>query len=1448
MDFSSGLGLGLSFGTDHQEEAFNNGDAELEGASDNASDGQDQDIQDTEESPQDSWSFESQLDDPDTTPRQSSSSQFSSNNPVSFGAPLQSFSQPYRLAQPGAPFNMNANFEYQPTSFDSDVSGRQSYTNSFPQEVQNLQFGGDSRFNGHGHPQSGFQNMSQPGSDSRNAFGNLGMQSQQYFNNDNSQKHMLAQPMHQSNIKGQSQNLNTFQMTGYSSSSENQAFDGRQMNQHEFDQQTPRINAGFQPYLGSLMNSQFQPMSNTTHQMSGNPFGSQLDSQDFGSSFAAQGDMNHMHHNAQSMASSHIKNDQRGRSNFPFTSANSKQDRPKANDPNVLNKPAQSPNASSIGQQQRNINIWVVRKMRELGMNPRNPVEVKTFKDRCLLQKAEVDRRRAEMERAQSSSAAASSRVSSSSTVVHHPMDHGMGQGQPWPHQFGQGHAATPFQPQGNATMGPQMHSGNFRPVFPPVPPHLVLGSNNARTPVFGQDYRDYTNLSMNAPIQPDPRPHIPSGSAQAISDNAHMTNQQLRHEIRPPAVHPDNHNGGQSQQGSWRHHAQPLHPGGNAQFNQFGAPQRFHHHGLPPEYIPPHGYHPAYFADNGDESAEPTEEDEDAQQQEEASGPEQPPLRAGEDIEVEEYEFGDDDDDEEVDSDGFSLYSDVFAPSPPNLFPIPRPPGVPPSPIPRFPSNEFEPDYTSNMPPPLVGGGYQVWGAAPNAFHAEGHMAGGDKAKRTTVDGMEDCDCGGRFHTNGKGVYIGPDRREVWCSGGDEDDERKANEHGEKGETVGEDGDADGEDSEEDEELRGVPIWVKQVLTHGPRIDQNEARREEEAYRAMMAEKAKSILAIKAVMEMEEDVPGETAEDALQHGLRENNFAEKEEGAYFDNDNPPYSNDEDKPEPELQNKGKRKASAIDAASDEEAEVRSPVKRWKGKGKAADSDEELDERELERKYSGASRGKGKAKNNDFQPPPDNGGDQIPFDSSAGINLGGADGVFGDPDFAEDHINMRDESAATDPDLAASGILLPTTFPLPTSSIDDEEIEEVPRQALYQNERNKGPFNIFQSIILTTEITLELVRYFSPKQLLALYCTCRRFNEILTAWMAHGIRSIVKYQAPYSYKIYPFVLYPEISVIDPLGQLNQSGRIRRVPGLKYHQMVLHRVRAVRDILAALARKHLRCPPGTNHSLKKVWFLMDIPTTLDRVRLMHNRDFFTNDDLYNIQHFIVKLDMRLNDPMDGPGSDFLRKLMLGQRGLSPLFRLLTRTGFTNMYEMQACIVRYTYTPMVPAADVSEGMFGVPCAEIGRGHLEGWGKGEKHLMRIDELVMREATRREMRLKEHIAMMLLWGYVDPITGENLKPSERECYMSDGEGEEAPGEGDPWEGSGMNLVELEAEILGKEESDDEEEEEGEPCEGEDEDDDEEGESEDFGVESDDEPGEGPSSSSNSNSRSLWTA
>ncbi|CAK7211468.1 hypothetical protein SBRCBS47491_001136 [Sporothrix bragantina] len=80
-------------------------------------------------------------------------------------------------------------------------------------------------------------------------------------------------------------------------------------------------------------------------------------------------------------------------------------------------------------------------------------------------------------------------------------------------------------------------------------------------------------------------------------------------------------------------------------------------------------------------------------------------------------------------------------------------------------------------------------------------------------------------------------------------------------------------------------------------------------------------------------------------------------------------------------------------------------------------------------------------------------------------------------------------------------------------------------------------------------------------------------------------------------------------------------------------------------------------------------------------------------------------------------------------------------------------------------------IPHSQMGKDHLEGWGKGSQHLLRPDELVALEAARRvqenpdeHMDLSSHVPFMAIWGNRDFATGDNLLPDMDEMYISDDE------------------------------------------------------------------------------------
>ena len=308
--------------------------------------------------------------------------------------------------------------------------------------------------------------------------------------------------------------------------------------------------------------------------------------------------------------------------------------------------------------------------------------------------------------------------------------------------------------------------------------------------------------------------------------------------------------------------------------------------------------------------------------------------------------------------------------------------------------------------------------------------------------------------------------------------------------------------------------------------------------------------------------------------------------------------------------------------------------------------------------------------------------------------------------------------------------------------------------------NQPQEDFFRLLGSYAELTIELASHLPIKQFLLLYRISKDFHEVINGHLRSSVKACAENYAAESAKIFHWKLFRPLCVLDPIGR-TVNGTCKIVPGLKWLQMVVHREKVVHDILACMARQGHRMPPDMKTTLKKMWLLMDVATTASRVQFMHSK-YFSAYDLYNIQFFIVKLDMRFNDPIDGPGDDYLRKLFLGQRGLTPLRNALKRTTFLSQEECIEAAIRYDYKPYWRGRPMP--VFGVPAHEVGIGHLEGWGKGIVHLIRPDELVIREAVRRQLDLKNHLLGMMLWGYIDPLTGEKTPPTEEEKYMSDDE------------------------------------------------------------------------------------
>lgn len=322
------------------------------------------------------------------------------------------------------------------------------------------------------------------------------------------------------------------------------------------------------------------------------------------------------------------------------------------------------------------------------------------------------------------------------------------------------------------------------------------------------------------------------------------------------------------------------------------------------------------------------------------------------------------------------------------------------------------------------------------------------------------------------------------------------------------------------------------------------------------------------------------------------------------------------------------------------------------------------------------------------------------------------------------------------------------------------------------------FDIIKAISAHSVLTDRLGLFLPPRDLIMLYSISRDFFDAINGRLLSSIVKWLRVKAPNAVSDFPFKLYGSSTIRDPAGRTfayemykpipreSWVNDPRIVPTLRWYHMVVNRERYVWQITAFLARSGHRLPPTARRTLKRMWLIMDVASNRGRVGLMKNTRLWADEDLYNVQIFCVKLEMLFNDPIRGPGSDCMVKLMLGQRGgLFPLWQLLYRKKFNTLPELVELKVRYDYVVRVEHARLSNnGMtaFGLPLREVGRGHLEGWGVGNRHLYRPDELAMAESTRRRLDLQDHLANMALWGMVDWSDSRPAIPREEEIYLSD--------------------------------------------------------------------------------------
>ena len=325
---------------------------------------------------------------------------------------------------------------------------------------------------------------------------------------------------------------------------------------------------------------------------------------------------------------------------------------------------------------------------------------------------------------------------------------------------------------------------------------------------------------------------------------------------------------------------------------------------------------------------------------------------------------------------------------------------------------------------------------------------------------------------------------------------------------------------------------------------------------------------------------------------------------------------------------------------------------------------------------------------------------------------------------------------------------------------------VPPPAFIYVRTNNPNFNIFDGILLYPELCFALAANLPVNELLSLYAISKDFHTIIDTRFATVILSQSLRKCPESSRTFPFRCYKYLCRPDPAPRIphphpakQAAGEIRKVPSFRWLKMVLFREKACHEIMTIMAEDGVPLPSRCELALKRMWFLMDIPDNARRIGYMHTSKLITDLDLYFMMCFVVKLDLRFNDPVAPNRYHGLRKILLTQRGLLPLWSALKRSTLLTKHDVLEMWVATKYTPLVEEEGLP--MFGVSGEKIGKLRMEYWGERSTHetgkactfLLRPDQLLMREIVRRKIMFSKHFLRCLLWGYVDIATMENYPP-----------------------------------------------------------------------------------------------
>ena len=376
-----------------------------------------------------------------------------------------------------------------------------------------------------------------------------------------------------------------------------------------------------------------------------------------------------------------------------------------------------------------------------------------------------------------------------------------------------------------------------------------------------------------------------------------------------------------------------------------------------------------------------------------------------------------------------------------------------------------------------------------------------------------------------------------------------------------------------------------------------------------------------------------------------------------------------------------------------------------------------------------------------------------------------------------YVNMSMSSSIAGPSSSAGSFSSRTTSSTRSDDLDAAEIENnsctLPQTSISNTAASSSMLSssppiqhpvlpLFERILNQRDTLFEVCSWLPAEDLINLYAVSQNFHRIINQELTTLIVGNAKARMPESADVFRFKAYKLLCMFDAVQNMSRDKNHtpRDTPTFRWLRFLEYREATVNSIITQLALKGHRLPRCTSKVIKKIWFLMDIPETKRRIGCIHNPRLWSDADLFLACLFFMKLDMACTNPVLGKGERRIRAMLLAQRTLAVMDKVLKREMMRNQYEMLQMFTEWGVdraTALHGATQldqVPEFFFGVPTKYIGTLSCENWTPNAPYLMPPDELIFKESIRRGLRLEDKLIDMMLWGNVHPVTRADVYPT----------------------------------------------------------------------------------------------